>query len=125
VKTAEEYVASLRTRSVRLFIKGQRVESPVDHPAVAPSVRTVAESYRLAHEPETREIFTAHSPFVDARVNRFTHIFQSPDDLQKKIQMQRILGRTTGTCFQRCVGMDALNALFNVTFEMDRADGRG
>ena len=122
MKTAEEYVASLRRRNVRLFVKGERIDSPVDHPAVAPSVRTVAESYRLAHEPETREIFTAHSPFVDARVNRFTHVFQSPDDLQKKIQMQRILGRTTGTCFQRCVGMDALNALFNVTFEMDRAD---
>jgi 4-hydroxybutyryl-CoA dehydratase/vinylacetyl-CoA-Delta-isomerase len=122
MKTAEEYVASLRSRSVRLFIQGQRVDAPVDHPAVAPSVRTVAESYRLAHEPETRDVFTAHSPFIDARINRFTHIFQSPDDLQKKIQMQRILGRTTGTCFQRCVGMDALNALFNVTFEMDRAE---
>lgn len=123
MKTAEEYVASLRKRNVRLFVKGQRVESPVDHPAVAPSVRTVAESYRLAHEPETRDVFTAHSPFIDARVNRFTHIFQSPDDLLKKIEMQRILGRTTGTCFQRCVGMDALNALYNVTFEMDREAG--
>ncbi|NJN55404.1 MAG: 4-hydroxybutyryl-CoA dehydratase, partial [Anaerolineae bacterium] len=28
-------------------------------------------------------------------------------------------GQLTGTCFQRCVGMDALNALYSVTYEMD------
>ncbi|MBI2389132.1 MAG: 4-hydroxybutyryl-CoA dehydratase [Deltaproteobacteria bacterium] len=119
MKTAEDYVASLRKRNLRLFVKGKRVDDPVDHPAVAPSVRTVAESYRLAHDPEHRDVFTAHSRFIDDRVNRFTHIFESQDDLRKKTEMQRVLGRTTGTCFQRCVGMDALNALFNVTFEMD------
>jgi len=27
-------------------------------------------------------------------------------------RMQRRLGQLTGTCFQRCVGMDALNALY-------------
>ena len=119
MKTAEEYVASLRARNVRLFIRGKKIEDPVDHPMVAPSVRTVAESYRLAHDPEHREVFTAHSTLVDATVNRFTHLFGTRDDLLKKLEMQRILGRLTGTCFQRCVGMDAVNALYNVTFEMD------
>lgn len=123
MKTAEEYVASLRQRNVRVFVRGKRVDDPVSHPAIAPSVRTVAESYRLAHEPEHRDVFTAHSRFIDGPVNRFTHIFESKEDLLKKLEMQRILGRTTGTCFQRCVGMDALNALFNVTFEMDQKDG--
>jgi 4-hydroxybutyryl-CoA dehydratase/vinylacetyl-CoA-Delta-isomerase len=33
--------------------------------------------------------------------------------------MQRKLGQLTGTCFQRCVGMDALNSLHSVTFEID------
>lgn len=118
MKTAEQYVASLRQRNLRVFIKGKRVDDPVDHPAIAPSVRTVAESYALAHEPEHRDLMVAHSRFIDGPVNRFTHIFESPDDLRKKTEMQRLLGRRTGTCFQRCVGMDALNALYNVTFEM-------
>lgn len=118
MKTAEGYVASLRQRDLRVFVKGKRVEDPVNHPNIAPSVRTVAESYALAHDPEYRELFTAHSRFIDDRVNRFTHIFEAPEDLRKKTEMQRVLGRRTGTCFQRCVGMDALNALYNVTFEM-------
>jgi len=37
--------------------------------------------------------------------------------------MQRRLGQLTGTCFQRCVGMDAINALFSVTYDCDRAHG--
>jgi 4-hydroxybutyryl-CoA dehydratase/vinylacetyl-CoA-Delta-isomerase len=120
MKTAEEYVASLRARNVRLFIRGKKIDDPVGHPMVAPSVRTVAESYRLAHDPAHREVFTAHSTLIDARVNRFTHLFGTRDDLLKKLEMQRTLGRLTGTCFQRCVGMDAVNALYNVTFELDR-----
>jgi 4-hydroxybutyryl-CoA dehydratase / vinylacetyl-CoA-Delta-isomerase len=39
--------------------------------------------------------------------------------------MQRRLGQRTGTCFQRCVGMDARNALQSVTFDLDRRNGAG
>lgn len=123
MKTVDEYLESLRAREVRLFVRGERVTSPVDHPLIAPSIRTIAQSYRLAHEAEHRDVFTAHSRFIDARVNRFTHIFERPEDLHLKQEMQRRLGRVTGTCFQRCVGMDALNALYNVTHELDAARG--
>ncbi len=37
--------------------------------------------------------------------------------------MQRKLGQNTGTCFQRCVGMDALNSLHSTTFEIDEKHG--
>ena len=37
--------------------------------------------------------------------------------------MQRLLGQKCGTCFQRCVGMDAFNATFSTTFEMDEKYG--
>jgi 4-hydroxybutyryl-CoA dehydratase/vinylacetyl-CoA-Delta-isomerase len=123
MKTREQYLDSLRARSIRLFMRGQpipasEVAEVVDHPLIAPSIRTISESYRLASIPEWQELFTAHSRFINDRVNRFTHIFEAPEDLLKKIKMQRVLGRITGTCFQRCVGMDALNALYNTTFEM-------
>jgi 4-hydroxybutyryl-CoA dehydratase/vinylacetyl-CoA-Delta-isomerase len=41
----------------------------------------------------------------------------------KKSKMGRLLGRETGCCFQRCVGMDALNALSIVTFDIDAKHG--
>ncbi len=37
--------------------------------------------------------------------------------------MQRLMGQKTAACFQRCVGMDAINAVDSVTFEMDRKLG--
>jgi 4-hydroxybutyryl-CoA dehydratase/vinylacetyl-CoA-Delta-isomerase len=123
MKTVEQYLSSLKNRNVRLFVRGKLVTDPIEHPLIAPSVRTVAESYRLAHDPEHRDLFTAHSSFIDATVNRFTHIFEAPEDLTKKVLMQRTLGRYTGTCFQRCVGMDALNALFATTHDMHARDG--
>lgn len=125
MKTVEEYLASLRERSIRLFIRGALIapERVVDHPLVAPSIRTIAESYRLAAMPEHADVFTARSPYTGGTINRFTHIFESAADLHRKQEMQRVLGRVTGTCFQRCVGMDAINALFNVTHDVDEAEG--
>jgi 4-hydroxybutyryl-CoA dehydratase/vinylacetyl-CoA-Delta-isomerase len=50
-------------------------------------------------------------------VNRFTALFRAPEDLVRKLELQRILGRLTGTCFQRCVGLDGINALFIATHD--------
>ncbi|GAH89417.1 unnamed protein product, partial [marine sediment metagenome] len=56
-------------------------------------------------------------------INRFTHIHQSVDDLIKKVKMQRLMGQKTACCFQRCVGFDTANALYSVTYEMDKEHG--
>lgn len=56
-------------------------------------------------------------------MNRFLHVVESAEDLVMQNKMQRRLGQLTGTCFQRCVGMDALNALHSVTFDIDAAQG--
>lgn len=123
LKTPIEYVESLRAMKIRAYIGGELVESVVDHPSVAPHINTVAKTYELAHVPEHSNVMTAISHLSGERVHRYTHIFQSPDDLVKKIQMLRLLGQATGTCFQRCVGLDAMNATYAVTFEMDRDNG--
>jgi 4-hydroxybutyryl-CoA dehydratase/vinylacetyl-CoA-Delta-isomerase len=47
------------------------------------------------------------------------HIAQSTQDLVLQNKMQRKMGQNTGTCFQRCVGMDAFNSLYSVTYEID------
>ncbi len=65
------------------------------------------------------------SPLTGERINRFLHIATSTADLVMQNKMQRRLGQLTGTCFQRCVGMDALNALHSVTFDSDRKSGTG
>ena len=123
LKSPEEYVESLRNLKIRAYVGGERVESIVDHPAIAPHINTVSKTYELAHDPEHRDVMTATSHLTGERIHRYTHMFQSADDLVKKIQMLRLLGQKTGTCFQRCVGLDALNALYAVSYEIDQAKG--
>ncbi|MGB5932378.1 MAG: 4-hydroxyphenylacetate 3-hydroxylase N-terminal domain-containing protein, partial [Anaerolineae bacterium] len=57
------------------------------------------------------------------RINLFTSIHRSTDDLINKVKALRLLGQHTGTCFQRCVGWDALNTLETVTYEIDETKG--
>ena len=78
-------------------------------------------TYDLAQMPEYEDLMTVVSPYTGTRVNRFTHIHQSTEDLVKKVKMQRLCGQKTAACFQRCVGMDAFNALFSTTYECDKS----
>jgi len=121
IRTADEYLESLRGRSLDVFLYGERVEEPLDHPVIRPSVNAVAETYELARR--NPELATAISPFTGEAVNRFLHIAGSREDLVMQNKMQRRLGQLTGTCFQRCVGMDAFNSLHSVTWEIDEAHG--
>jgi 4-hydroxybutyryl-CoA dehydratase/vinylacetyl-CoA-Delta-isomerase len=121
IETGDEYIESLRGRDLKVFLFGELVDEPVDHPMIRPSINAVAETYDLAvREPE---IATVESSLNGKRVNRFLHIAQSAEDLVAQNMMQRKLGQNTGTCFQRCVGMDAFNALYSVTYEIDEKHG--
>lgn len=123
MKTRDEYIESLRKVTKRVFAFGERIENYVDHRLVRPSLNACAATYALAERPEHAAVMTATSSLSGERVNRFTHLHQSADDLVCKVKMLRLLGQQTGCCFQRCVGMDAFNAVDSVTYEMDRALG--
>ncbi len=119
IDSPEAYIESLRGLERRIYILGERVENPVDHPMVRPSMNAVAETYNLGDEPGAEELLFVDSHLTGERISRFTHIHQSTDDLVNKVLMQRLLGNRTSTCFQRCVGMDGINALYSVTYECD------
>ncbi len=121
IRTGQEYIQSLRGRKMKVYLFGEIVEEPVDHPLIRPSINAVAETYDIAVREE--ELATAQSSITGQRVNRFLHIAESVQDVVLQNKMQRKLGQNTGTCFQRCVGMDALNSLHSVTFEMDEKHG--
>ena len=121
--TGAQYEESLRKMNFKVYLQGERVENPVDHPIIRPSMNSVKATYELAELPEYEDLMTATSHLSGKKINRFCHLHQSTDDLVKKVKMQRLLGQKTGACFQRCVGMDAINAVDSVTFEMDQKLG--
>jgi 4-hydroxybutyryl-CoA dehydratase/vinylacetyl-CoA-Delta-isomerase len=50
-------------------------------------------------------------------------VHQNIEDLIKKVKLLRVLGQKTGTCFQRCVGFDGINAVYSVAYEIDEKLG--
>jgi len=123
MKTAGEYIESLRQLKPNVYLLGEKIENCVDHPIIRPSINSVAMTYKLATEPEKAPLIVTESMLTGEKINRFNSLFQSRAEMVLKVKMQRELGRRTGSCFQRCVGMDAMNAVFSTTYEIDRKHG--
>ena len=125
MKTAQEYKDSLRRRNIKVYLKGELLdpETLIDHPFIRGHVNAAAMTYALAGTKEYEELMTATSHLTGKKINRFTHVHQSTEDLVKKVKMLRMISQKTGTCYQRCVGFDAMNATYSVTYEIDQAMG--
>lgn len=123
MKTGPEYIESLRKMKTQIYFMGKRIDNFVDDPNFIPHINTAAETYNVAFDPETVELATAFSPFIGKKINRFTHIQEKTDDMVKKPKFLRAIGQRTGTCFQRCVGWDAMNAVYSVSYEIDQKYG--
>ena len=123
LKTGEEYIESIRALNMEIYMFGKKVENPVDDPILRPSLNSVRMTYDLAQDPQYKELMTVVDPDTGMTVNRFNHIHRNTTDLMNKVKMQRLLGQKTAACFQRCVGMDAFNALYSTTYEIDKAHG--
>ncbi len=117
INNGEDYINSLKNRDLKIYLFGELVKEPTEHPIIRPSINALAKTYDLAIE--NPELGSVISPFTGERVSRFLNICTSANDLVLQNKMQRKLGQLTGTCFQRCVGMDAFNSLYSVTYEMD------
>ena len=121
--TGEQYIESIRKMNMQVYMFGKKVVNPVDDPILRPSLNSVRMTYDLAQKPEYQELMTVISPETGERINRFTHIHRSTEDLKNKVKMQRLLGQQTASCFQRCVGMDAFNSVYSTTYEVDQKYG--
>jgi len=118
-----EYIESLRALEPVIYYKGKRIDDVTRHPATSPHVRAAAMTYSLAAKEEYRDLATTKSHLTGRTISRFTHVHQNIEDLIKKVKLLRVLGQKTGTCFQRCVGFDGINAVYSVAYEIDEKLG--
>ena len=121
IRTYEQYVEDLKKMKPNVWIGDERVGR--DDPRIRGGMRIIKETFDCAHDPEWEDVCTATSHLTGKKINRFTHIHQSKDDLLKKQLMTRLLCHRVGGCIQRCMGIDALNAVSVITYEMDQALG--
>ncbi|MEW5912585.1 MAG: 4-hydroxyphenylacetate 3-hydroxylase N-terminal domain-containing protein [Thermodesulfobacteriota bacterium] len=101
-----------------LYLGGDKIGR--DDERLAPVQSVVGLTYDLAQDPAYADLMTATSHLTGERINRFCHVHQSPADLHKKQDMTRMICQKVGGCVRRCMGVDALNAVYTVSYEADR-----
>jgi len=118
MRTKEEYVNGLRKLKRNLYYNGARIDR--DDEVQQPAIDTMGATFEAATDPELKDLCTATSHLTGETINRFCHIHQNTQDLHKKQNMTRALCRKVGFCIQRCMGIDAINAVNAVSFEADK-----
>jgi 4-hydroxyphenylacetate 3-monooxygenase/4-hydroxybutyryl-CoA dehydratase/vinylacetyl-CoA-Delta-isomerase len=121
MRTSKEYVEALNKMKPNIFIGREQVGR--DDPRLQGGMNIIKETYDRAWDEEYQDICTATSHLTNEKINRFCHIHQSVEDLLKKQKMTRHLCHRVGGCIQRCMGIDAINALSVITYEMDQSLG--
>ena len=117
-----EYRDSLRRYQPRVFLNGQRVASVADEPLLAPGVAAVGVTYDFAHKLQYAELMTATQKTSGKLVNRMLHISEDSNDLLSKLEAVRLVCAESG-CAQRYLSHDALNALYQSTWQTDETHG--
>ncbi len=121
IKTYDEYLGRLKKMKRNLYLDGSKCDRTDER--LLGQLRVIKETYDRANDPDWDGLATVTSHLTGQKINRFTNIHQSVDDLLKKQQMTRLICHRVGGCIMRCMGIDAMNALSVVTYEMDQALG--
>ncbi len=118
LRTKEQYIERLGRMKRNLYVGGSKVSRTDD--MMQPCLEVMGTTFDEALKPANEGLCTAISHLTGEKINRFTHIHQSTGDLHKKQDMTRFLCQKVGGCIQRCMGIDATNAIYNVSYEADR-----
>jgi len=116
--TSQEYRERIKALRPNVYIDGELVSR--DDPRIEPGMNVIALTYDLPQEKKHEDLFTATSHLTGEKINRFCHVHRSTDDLMKKQEMTRLYCHKSGGCIQRCMGIDAVNALSVMTYEIDQ-----
>ncbi len=121
MRTKEQYIEGLRTLRRNLYYNGGLIDR--DDEAQQGALNVMGVTFEGAQDPTLKDLCTATSHLTGETINRFCHIHQNTADLHKKQDLTRALCRKVGFCIQRCMGIDAVNALNAVSFEADKQNG--
>jgi 4-hydroxybutyryl-CoA dehydratase/vinylacetyl-CoA-Delta-isomerase len=127
IGTYEQYCERLLKMKPNVYLHGQKVDRSNGAGELADWITggtyVMKQCYEIANDPEYTDVCHATSHITGNTINRCTHIHRSMDDLLKKQLMTRLICHRVGGCMQRCMGTDAMNALYSVTYDCDEACG--
>ena len=121
LRMADEYVQKLATMRPNVYVGGQKISR--DSEILEKAINTIRFTFDAAQTPQFQHHVLATSHLTGERINRFTNVHRSVEDLLKKQEMTRVLCQRVGGCIQRCMATDTLNAMGVVSKEIDEKKG--
>ncbi|MFX0021880.1 MAG: 4-hydroxyphenylacetate 3-hydroxylase family protein [Candidatus Hermodarchaeota archaeon] len=118
VRTKEQYMKDLGRMKPNLYYNGREIDRLDD--LQMDCINTIGKTFDVFDDPDYKDLVQVKSHLTGEIINRFTHIHHSTEDLHKKQDMTRKLCQKVGGCIQRCMGCDAANAVYNVSYEADK-----
>ncbi len=118
MRTKEQYIEGLRKLRRNLYFNGEKIDR--DDEMQQKALNVMGLTFEEAASEEGKDLCTATSHLTGETINRFCHVHQSVEDLHKKQDMTRYLCKKVGGCIQRCMGVDATNAINAVSYEADK-----
>jgi aromatic ring hydroxylase len=122
MRTKGQYIDGLRKMRRNLYVNGDLIDR--DDELQMDCINTLGTTFDYANDSEHQELCTATSHLTGKKINRFCHVHQNKDDLHEKQDMTRMFCCAVGGCIQRCMGNDAANAIYTVSYEADK-DNKG
>lgn len=124
LKTPEQYKESLRTMRPNIYKFGELIEDVTVHKATRNTIEGHAQIFSAQNSPEHSELLTAQSHLTGEKISRYLSLIESAEDMIANSKMKRLLFQLTGTCTGgRCVGWNAINAMWATTFDLDKEYG--
>ena len=120
LRTVDQYKASLRDGRV-VYFRGERVEDVTTHPVIGVAVDHAAIDYKIAHDPQYRELAVYRDAAGGQEYSRYFKIPSTTDDLLKRselIETSTRMGRTLVVLVKE-IGTDCLFALHLVAKQID------
>ncbi len=120
MRTKQQWLDGIYKMQKNLYLGGEKIGR--DDERFIPTTNVMGRTFELALEPDFIDLLTATSHLTGERINRFCHVHQTVEDLHKKQDMTRKICHAVGGCTQRCMGVDAINAIYTVSYEADKGN---
>jgi 4-hydroxybutyryl-CoA dehydratase/vinylacetyl-CoA-Delta-isomerase len=119
LKSKQEYVQSIKRLKSEAYMRGERIQDVTQNAFTRLALEGIGEIYALSRQPNHQNLLTRTGE-SGAQVSAYCSIHRSKEDLVNRVRAARFICQWTGVCTaSRCCGWDALNALWNCTYEMD------
>jgi len=120
MKSPKEYKESLKVMKPNIYKLGKLIEDVTTNLVTRRTVEGHAQIFAASQKEEYKDILTTTSSFTRERISRYLSIVGSSKDMIANVRMKRLMFNLTGTCTGgRCVGFNAINAMWATTYDMD------